>query len=41
MPERKTCVMDVSGEKFAEGLYFVTLRSEGGVVTKRLVVAHH
>ena len=39
MPERKTCVMDVSGEKFAEGLYFVTLRREGRTATKRLVVA--
>ena len=30
--------LDVSVEKFAAGLYFVTLRSDGQVVTKRLVV---
>ncbi len=33
-----TVTLDVSGEKFAAGIYFVTLRSDGKSVTKRLVV---
>ena len=33
-----TLTLDVSGEKFAAGVYFVTLRAGGQVTTKRLVV---
>jgi len=36
--QQMTVTLGVSGEKFAAGLYFVTLRSEGQKVTKRLVV---
>jgi len=33
--------LDVSGEKFAAGVYFVTLRAEGKMVTKRLIVQRY
>jgi len=37
--QQPTLRLDVSGERFAAGVYFVTLRSEGRTMTKRLVVA--
>lgn len=37
--EQPTVTLDISEKKLAVGLYFVTLRSEGAAVTKRLVVA--
>ena len=36
--QQPTVTLDVSGGEFAAGVYFVTLRSEGRTVAKRLVV---
>ena len=39
LAQHPAVTLDVSGGEFAAGVYFVTLRAEGRLVTKRLIVA--